>query len=225
MPGGCSRIGWGSSRGLSCSVCRRRSSRQDPAIAPVPIAARRRRQPAVPVTSFVDREHEFAVLRRLLEDHRLVTLTGPPGVGKSRLALEQVRSLETQLDEGRWLVELVRARGGVGVARILADALGARGPDPLAHVIARLRDGDAILIFDACEHALEEAAGVACALLRECPGVRVLATSRKALHVAGEVRVALGPLPVAGRARAPAAARRLCSCSPRGHARLGRDSS
>ncbi len=170
--------------------------RQDPAIAPVPIAARPVGNLPSAVTSFVDREHECADLRRLLEDHRLVTLTGPPGVGKSRLALEQVRSLETRLDEGRWLVELVRARGGVGVARILADALGVRGPDPLAHVIARLRDGNAILIFDACEHALAEAAGVACALLRECPGVRVLATSREALRVAGEVRVALGPLPV-----------------------------
>ena len=82
----------------------------------------------------------------------------------------------------------------------VADAVDARGPDPLARVIARLRDAEAILLLDACEHALAEAARVASAVLPECPGVRVLATSREVLHLAGEVRVTLKPL------RAPEAA-------------------
>ena len=172
----------------------------DPAIAPVPVAAPRRGNLPSPTTSFVDRERELAELVALLREHRLVTLTGPPGVGKSRLALEVVRLLESDLRDGGWLVELARAGGAADVERVVADAVDARGPDPLARVIACLRDAEAILLLDACEHALAEAARVASAVLPECPGVRVLATSREVLHLAGEVPVTLKPL------RAPEAA-------------------
>jgi predicted ATPase/DNA-binding SARP family transcriptional activator len=166
----------------------------DPAIAAVPVAARRRGNLPSPMTSFVDREREMAEVMALLREHRLVTLTGPPGVGKSRLALEGVRLLESDLRDGAWLVELARAGGAAGVERVLADAVEARGPDPLARVISRLRDAEAILVLDACEHALANAAHVASAVLPECPGVRVLATSREVLHLAGEVPVTLKPL-------------------------------
>jgi predicted ATPase/DNA-binding SARP family transcriptional activator len=172
----------------------------DPAIAPVPVVAPRRGNLPSPTTSFVDRERELAALVALLREHRLVTLTGPPGVGKSRLALEVGRSLESDLRDGGWLVELARAGGAADVERVVADAVDARGPDPLARVIARLRDAEAILLLDACEHALAEAARVASAVLSECPGVRMLATSREVLHRAGEVPVTLKPL------RAPEAA-------------------
>jgi predicted ATPase/DNA-binding SARP family transcriptional activator len=168
----------------------------DPAIAPVPVVARRRGKLPSLTTSFVDRERELAELVALLREHRLVTLTGPPGVGKSRLALEVVRLLESDLRDGGWLVELARAGGPGGVERAVADAVDARGPDPIARVIARLRDAEAILLLDACEHALAEAGRVASAVLPECPGVRVLATSREVLHLAGEVPVALKPLRV-----------------------------
>jgi predicted ATPase/DNA-binding SARP family transcriptional activator len=168
----------------------------DPAIAPVPVAPRRRGNLPAASTSFVDREQELRQLRGLLEDHRLVTLVGPPGVGKTRLALEAVRSLEEEVRGGTWLVELARARGGVEVGRLVADALEVTGADPLGEVLARLRDADAIVLFDACEHALAEAGHVVAAVLAGCPHVRVLATSREALHLAGEARVTVGPLPI-----------------------------
>ena len=165
----------------------------EPAIAAGPVVSRRGNLPT-PTTSFVDREHELADVAGLLHEHRLVTLTGPPGVGKSRLALEAVRSLESELRDGVWQVELARAGGPAGVVRLVAQAVGARGPDPLARVIARLRDADAILLFDACEHVLEEAARVASAVLAECGDVRILATSREVLHLPGEARLNVEPL-------------------------------
>jgi predicted ATPase/DNA-binding SARP family transcriptional activator len=166
----------------------------DPAIAAVPVEAMGRATLPSPTTSFVDRERETAEVIALLREHRLVTLTGPPGVGKSRLALEAVRSLERDLRDGAWLVELARAGGAASVERVLADAIGARGPDPLARVIARLRDAEAILILDACEHSLADAARVVSAVLPECPSIRVLATSREVVHLTGEVPVTLRPL-------------------------------
>jgi predicted ATPase/DNA-binding SARP family transcriptional activator len=167
----------------------------DPAIAAAPPPRRRGNLPT-PTTSFVDREDEYAEVVALLREHRLLMLTGPPGVGKSRLALEVMRALQNELGDGVWLVELAHSGGAAGVARLVAQAVDVRGPDPLARTIARLRGAEAILLFDACEHALEEAARVASALLAECPSVRVLATSREALHVAGEARLNVQPLPL-----------------------------
>ena len=177
----------------------------DPAIAPVPVVAPHRGNLPSPTTSFVGREHELGEVVALLREHRLVTLTGPPGVGKSRLALEAARVLESESADGAWLVELARAGGAGRVERVVADAIDARGADPLARIVARLRDAEAILLLDACEHALTAAARVASAVLPECPGVRVLATSREVLHHAGEVPVTLKPLPAPDTA-APGAA-------------------
>jgi predicted ATPase/DNA-binding SARP family transcriptional activator len=177
----------------------------DPAIAPVPVVAAHRGNLPSPTTSFVGREHELGEVVALLREHRLVTLTGPPGVGKSRLALEAARVIESDVRDGAWLVELARAGGAERVERVVADAIDARGADPLARIVARLRDAEAILLLDACEHALTDAARVASAVLPECPGVRVLATSREVLHHAGEVPVTLKPLP-APDAAAPDAA-------------------
>ena len=168
----------------------------DPAIAPVPAATRMRGNLPSSSTSFIDRKAELSQVRELLREHRLVTLCGPPGVGKSRLALEAARSLEGELRGGAWYVGLADARSAADVFRLVTQAVGARGPDPLARVVARFRDTDAILVFDACEHVLEEAARVIEAILTGCPGVRLLATSRQVLHVSGEVRVAVEPLAV-----------------------------
>lgn len=170
---------------------------QDPAIAAVPVAPRRRGNLPAPSTSFVDREHEVAQLLSLLGEHRLVTLTGPPGVGKSRLALEAVRTLESATSDGGWLVELARAGTGADVVRLVAQSVHARDADSLARVIDRLRDADTIVVFDACEHAITEAARVAAALLAACPRLRVLTTSREPLHLSGEARVIVEPLPLA----------------------------
>ena len=114
----------------------------DPAIAAVPVARRRRGNLPAPSTSFVGREDELGQVAALLHEHRLVTLTGPPGVGKSRLALETARSLEHEFPDGIWLVDFARAGGAADAVRLLAHAVDVRGSDPLARVTSRLRDAE-----------------------------------------------------------------------------------
>ena len=167
---------------------------QDPAVATVPVFARRRGNLPAPVTSFVDRERDLADVLALLEGRRLVTLTGPPGVGKSRLALEAARSLEPGVPDGIWLIDLMRAGDPADVARLVAEALDAGGGTALERVTGRLRASRAVLVLDGCEHVVEEAARVTATMLAECPGVRVIATSREVLHLAGEAQVRLAPL-------------------------------
>ena len=167
----------------------------DPVIAPVAVAPRRGNLRTTP-TSFVDREEEFAQVVELLREHRLVTLTGPPGVGKSRLALEVARFLEPEIGDGPWLVDLGRAGGAADVAGLVARVVDARGADPLARVTARFRDSDALLVLDGCRRVVDEVSRIASTLLSECPGVRVLATSREVLRVPGGVRVHVEPLAV-----------------------------
>jgi len=166
----------------------------DPAIAAVPVARRRRGNLPAPSTSFVGREDELGEVTALLHEHRLVTLTGPPGVGKSRLAVETARSLEHEFPDGIWLVDFARAGGAQDAVRLLAHVVDVRGSDPLARVSSRLRDASVLVVLDACEHVLEEAARIASTLLAECPQLRILGTSREALHVAGEVRIPVAPL-------------------------------
>jgi DNA-binding SARP family transcriptional activator len=102
---------------------------QDPAIAAV-LPAPRRGNLRTPPTSFVDGEDALAKVLELVREHRLVTLTGPPGVGKSRLALEAARTLEGETSDGVWLVELAEAVAPTGVVRLIAQAVDARGPRP-----------------------------------------------------------------------------------------------
>ena len=233
-PAGPHGASWRSSPAPSCGGSRRRSSRTTRRSRP----SRLHRGGAAtcplrrPRSSTARRSSPRCV--ELLREHRLVTLTGPPGVGKSRLALEAARSLESELRGGAWHVDLARAQTRADVVRLVAQAVDARGADPLARVVARLRDTDAILVFDACEHVLEETARVVEPFSPSCPGVRLLATSREVLHVAGEVRVTVEPLAAAGprigrRRRLPGrrALHRACACgAPRlradGRGRLAR---
>jgi predicted ATPase/DNA-binding SARP family transcriptional activator len=166
----------------------------DAAIAAVPVDRRLRGNLPAPSTSFVGRDHELAQVAGLLREHRLVTLTGPPGVGKSRLALETARSLEHEFPDGVWLVDFARAGAEADAVRLLAHAVDVRGSDPLARVASRLRDAGALVVLDACEHVLDEAARIVVTLLAQCPAVRILPTSRAALHVASEVRLPVAPL-------------------------------
>ena len=166
----------------------------DPAIAAVLVDRRRRGNLPAPSTSFVGREDELAHVSGLLREHRLVTLTGPPGVGKSRLAVETARSLEREFPDGIWLVDLARAGGADDTVRLLAHAVDVRGSAPLARVTSRLRSATVLVVLDACEHVLDEAARIVSTLLAECPGVRILATSREALRATSEVRFPVAPL-------------------------------
>jgi predicted ATPase/DNA-binding SARP family transcriptional activator len=172
----------------------------DPSLASVHVAAVPRGRLPAPVTSFVGRQQALARVVELVGGHRLVTLIGPPGVGKSRLALEAARAVEHDFADGVWFVELARAGRPADVARVVARTLDARGPtssrDPLARVVQRLRQANVLLVLDACEPVVGEAARVAAGVLAQCPGVRVLATSREVLHLEGEVRFVVAPLAV-----------------------------
>jgi predicted ATPase/DNA-binding SARP family transcriptional activator len=156
-----------------------------------------------PVTSFVGRDREVAQVRRLLQRTQLLTLTGPGGAGKTRLAQEAARLEAAAMPDGVWLVDLVPVRHRHLVADTVAGAVGlppGAGRDPLRSLTLQLARRRLLLILDNCEHLLPECARVATTLRLHCPGVSVLATSREPLHVEGEVvlRVPSLGLPEAG---------------------------
>jgi predicted ATPase/DNA-binding SARP family transcriptional activator len=165
----------------------------DPVIAGALVAPGRRGNAPAPSTSFVDPGNEVARVTDALLEHRLVTLSGPPGVGKSRLALEALPELEDRFPDGIWFVDLARAGREVDVVRLVAQAVEARGADPLARTVARLRDAHALLVLDGCGRVAGEAARVAASVLAGCPDVRVLATSRRVLGLGAEVRISVEP--------------------------------
>src|SRR3984957_19109494 len=151
------------------------------------------------VSGFVGRSSELAQLADLLGSVRLVTVTGPGGVGKTRLALRAAASADGA--DGSCLVELSRLTDPGLVSDTVALRLGLRGArttDALAAVIEDLRDRDLLLVLDTCEHLADACAQFAATMLRQTSGVRILATSRQPLHVPGEEVIRLGPLPVPG---------------------------
>jgi predicted ATPase/DNA-binding SARP family transcriptional activator len=161
---------------------------QDPALdAPSepadPSAARRRSTLPEPLTRLVGRSRELGALAALLEEHRLVTLVGPGGVGKTRLALEAARAKVATMVDGGCLVELAPFGDPADVRTAIASALDL--PDP-GRIVDVLRDRDVLVVLDNCEHVITAAAEVADELLRRCPGVRLVATSREGLRVGGE---------------------------------------
>jgi predicted ATPase/DNA-binding SARP family transcriptional activator len=142
------------------------------------------------VTSFVGRDREVAQVHRLLQRTQVLTLTGPGGAGKTRLAQEAARLEAAAMPDGAWLVDLVPVRDRHLVADTVAVALGlppAAGRDPLRALTLQLGRRRLLLILDNCEHLLPECARVATTLRANCPGVSVLVTSREPLHVDGEV--------------------------------------
>ncbi|WP_406049400.1 BTAD domain-containing putative transcriptional regulator [Kribbella sp. NBC_00889] len=152
-----------------------------------PTTVRHNLAPAL--TSFVGREREIADVHRLLARGRLVTLTGVGGAGKTRLAEEAARRLHEYAD-GVWIADLVPVADPHLVADTVAAALGldpAAGSDSLRTLITRLAPRNLLLVLDNCEHLLPACAGLVSAVLRGCPGVTVLATSREPLHAPGEV--------------------------------------
>ncbi|MEV0387452.1 BTAD domain-containing putative transcriptional regulator [Nonomuraea sp. NPDC050643] len=152
------------------------------------------------LTSFVGREDDVRGVLRLLNETRLVTLTGPGGSGKTRLAIEVGR-----LEADACLVELARLRDGADVPWAVLGALGLRetGLLHVPHAVtadladrlaAALADRRMLLVLDNCEHVVEAAAHLADRLLSACPGLRILATGREALGITGEMLYPVRPL-------------------------------
>ncbi|HEX4247756.1 MAG TPA: BTAD domain-containing putative transcriptional regulator [Pseudonocardia sp.] len=153
------------------------------------------------LSSFLGRDAELATVAAALASRRLVTIAGPAGVGKTRLAVEYLGS-QTRGD-GPWLAKLADvppARPGErdGIGRAIADAVGLveAGEDPAATVTESLADRRGVLVLDNCEHLVDLAGETVIELLEACPDLRVLATSREPLGVDGETVVAVAPLAV-----------------------------
>jgi predicted ATPase/DNA-binding SARP family transcriptional activator len=151
------------------------------------------------LTSFLGRERELADLRGLLGGARLLTLTGPGGAGKTRLALELATDLLERFPDGAWLAELAGIADPGLVPSLVMEALGMRpgGDVPVIEALRyRLRSARLLLILDNCEHLLDGCAELAGELLRSSPGLHVLTTSREPLGVPGEVAYPVPPLAV-----------------------------
>lgn len=151
----------------------------------------------VQLTSFVGREREMAEVKRLLGSTRLLTLTGTGGTGKTRLSLQVAADLFDQFHDGVWFVEFATIDDAALVLETVAGALELRQETerPLATTLTSfLRTKQLLLIFDNCEHVVAACARLAESLLRACPQVRVLASSREPLGIAGETAWPLPPL-------------------------------
>ena len=183
---------------------------QDPSLAaagpaglaavPAPMATGNLRER---LSSFVGRTAELGELSEAVRSSRLVTLIGPGGVGKTRLAVEAAATLRQQHRDGAWLVEFASLTGPDGVAPAVAGALGAAvagltgppSPASTVELIVRFLAGRSLLVvFDNCEHVIGQAAALAETLAGTVPGLRLIATSREPLGVPGEVLVSVGPL-------------------------------
>ena len=148
-------------------------------------------------TSFVGRAGPARELADLLEHNQLVTVTGPGGSGKTRLACEVARRVAGRFADGVWLVELAPVMDSEQVPAVVAAALGLREQPgtPVAGTLARvLVRQQLLLVLDNCEHVIAAAAGLVAELVAACDDLRVLATSREGLRVAGEAGYRLGPL-------------------------------
>ncbi len=154
------------------------------------------------LTSFVGRDADVAAVQELIVEHRLTTLIGPGGSGKTRLATETARTLLGDLPDGAWLVDLAAIGADGDVAQATLTGLGLRdallGAAPSADLtdglIAAIREREALLILDNCEHVIEAAAKFADRVLGECRRLRILTTSREPLGITGEALWPVGPL-------------------------------
>ena len=143
------------------------------------------------LTSFVGRDREIAEVKDLLADHRLVTLAGAGGCGKTRLAVEVARQFAPDYPDGAWLIDLGRVTDSSAVPEAIAAELGQQEGDgssgtPTERLVQNLRNSRTLLILDNCEHLLDACAATAESVLRGCRDVTILATSRESLNASGE---------------------------------------
>ncbi|MBV9282687.1 MAG: AfsR/SARP family transcriptional regulator, partial [Chloroflexi bacterium] len=165
---------------------------------------RRRHNLPAALTSFVGREAEIAEIKRLLGATRLLTITGTGGSGKTRLALEAAGELVESYPDGVWLVELAPLSDGNLVERAVAGALEVpeRQDRPTFDALVEaLRPRRLLLVLDNCEHLVDACARLSQELLSGCPELQILATSREALGVLGEVTGIVPPLALPDRAQ------------------------
>jgi predicted ATPase/DNA-binding CsgD family transcriptional regulator len=159
----------------------------------------RRHNLPLQLTTFVGRVSELFEVERLLATKRLVTLTATGGAGKTRLALAVATRALFAHPDGAWLVDLTPVKEGHLVARVFGSTLGVheRPRQPIEHTLMEhLRGRRLLLVVDNCEHVIEGCAALLDAILRTCPGITVLATSREALRVSGETIWRVAPLAV-----------------------------
>jgi class 3 adenylate cyclase len=164
-------------------------------------------------TRFIGREQEMATVRELLAGTRLLTLVGTGGCGKTRLALQVAADQVEAYPDGVWLVELASLQDSTRVAQAVATVVGVReepGRPLLQTLLEATRGKRLLLLLDNCEHLIEAAASLATELLRSCPHVHLLVTSREGLGIAGEtvwrvpsLSVPVGPRAAIGESRAP----------------------
>jgi predicted ATPase/DNA-binding CsgD family transcriptional regulator len=154
------------------------------------------RPPAL-ITSFVGRRRELAEAKRAMTESRLVTLTGPGGVGKTRIAYELAERLRRAFRDGSWVVELASVEDESGLASIVVSSLAVADQSnraPIRKLVEHLRERQLLIVLDNCEHLLAPVADLVDAMLAESPGLRILATSREPLGVAGERICTVPPL-------------------------------
>jgi predicted ATPase/DNA-binding CsgD family transcriptional regulator len=148
-------------------------------------------------TSFIGRRRELAAIKKQLTAARLVSLIGPGGVGKTRLAIRTATDLARGFSDGAWLVELADIRDPALVANAVMVALDLRAQassEPIPLLLSHLRDKQLLLVLDNCEHLLGAVALLVADVISGAPGVRVTATSREPLAVSGERVVPIPPL-------------------------------
>jgi predicted ATPase/DNA-binding CsgD family transcriptional regulator len=151
----------------------------------------------VPLSTFIGRQREIGDVRRLLLSNRLVTLTGPGGCGKTRLALKVAQELMGEFEHRVWFIELASVIDPVLVPQTIAAALNIReqSRQSLMDVLTDYLSASAsLLVIDNCEHLILACAHVAETLLQKCPDLKILATSREVLGITGEVAWIVPPL-------------------------------
>ncbi|HEX6424186.1 MAG TPA: BTAD domain-containing putative transcriptional regulator [Acidimicrobiales bacterium] len=191
----------------SPSPARDHDTRRDGHLAvvpPVTPAARPRGNVPRPLTACLGRDRELADVLDLMGNHRLVTLVGPGGAGKTRLSIEVAHALAPASPDGVWLVDLAAVRDEAGALMAVVRTLGldegilAGTPAPRSadEVAVVLGDRRMVLLVDNCEHVVDDVARLVETLLARCPDLRVLATSRETLGVPGEFLFVVPPLPL-----------------------------